>query len=109
MDRVYRADIPAHVKALEKLKGDFSVLESGTDWTRLRVEPLLEHARSLHRVLRAAEFSRERSRLRTGVEMFHADLVYLRTNIAALKKVLESTRGPAARKRPRRSGARRRT
>jgi len=92
MDRVYRSDIPAHLKALEKLKADFAALKTETDWSRLRIEPLLAHVKYLDRLLRAKEFSRERSRLRRGVEMFHADLVYLRINIRGLKKLLADRR-----------------
>ncbi len=92
MDRVYKAGIPAQRKALELLKEAFSELGSGTDWTRLRIDPLLEHARSLERLLRSPKFSRETSRLTRGVVMFHSDLVYLRENVKALKAILDTGR-----------------
>jgi hypothetical protein len=93
VDRVYKRDIPATRKALEKLITEFSRLDSKTDWKRLRVQPLLEHARSLERLLRSPRFARETSRLPRGVAMFRSDLVYFRDNIKALKAVLESARG----------------
>jgi hypothetical protein len=92
MDRVYKEGIPAARKALEELQEQFSGLDSTTDWKKLRIEPLLEHARWLERLLRSPKFSRETSRLRRGVVMFHADLVYLRDNIKALKVTLEAER-----------------
>ena len=88
MDRVYKEDIPAMRRALEELKNEFSRLASKTDWTKLRVQPLLEHARSLERLLQSPQFAQETSRLPRGVRMFHADLVYLRENIKSLKAVL---------------------
>ena len=36
------------------------------------------------------DFAKEYSRLRRGVVMFHSDLVYLRDNVKALEKTLES-------------------
>lgn len=90
MDSVYTGDIPAARKALEKLKVDFSVLKSTTDWNTLRVAPLLEHARSLERLLRSPKFAREVTRLRRGVSMFLSDLIYFRDNIKELKVILKS-------------------
>ena len=90
MDRVYKEDIPASRRALEELKRQFSRLDSKTDWSKLRIEPLLEHARTLERLLRSPRFSRETSRLRRGVVMFHSDLVYLRENVRALKVILKA-------------------
>lgn len=90
VDRVYKADIPRLKKALIRLKEEFSGLDSGTDWTRLRIEPLLSHAEELERLLNSPDFSKEFSRLRSGVAMFHSDLVYLRKNVNALEKILES-------------------
>jgi hypothetical protein len=90
MDRVYKQDIPNVIKILEELRGEFARLDSKTDWTRLRIEPLLEHARQLARLLRSRRFARETGRLRSGVGMFHADLVYFRENIRGLKNILES-------------------
>jgi len=92
MDRVYKADIPASRKALEDLERGFSRSEAATDWNALRVRPLLEHARNLERLLLSPRFARETSRLRTGVVMFHSDLVYLRENIKALRGILKSAR-----------------
>ena len=90
MDRVYKEDIPASIRALEELKRQFSRLDSKTDWDKLRIEPLLEHARTLGRLLRSPRFSRETSRLRRGVVMFHSDLIYLRENVRALKVILKA-------------------
>ena len=97
MDRVYKEDIPASRRALEELKRQFSSLDSRTDWSKLRIEPLLEHARTLERLLRSPKFSRETSRLRRGVVMFYSDLVYFRENLKALKEILkaESKSNPA--------------
>ncbi len=90
MDRVYKGDIPQKRRELEELKREFSGVASRTDWTKLRIEPLLEHAKSLERLLRSPKFSRETSRLTRGVAMFHSDLVYLRENVKALKAILEA-------------------
>jgi chromosome segregation ATPase len=86
VDRVYKANIPALRKALEKLKTEFSELKSRTDWTKLRVEPLLRHAKELEQRLK----SQGSSRLTKGVRLFHSDLVYLRENVKGLKEVLQS-------------------
>jgi hypothetical protein len=90
VDRVYKAGIPAARRSLEELRVKFAQVDSRTDWSKLRVEPLLQHARTLERLLRAKEFSGETSRLRGGVVMFHSDLVYFRDNVKALKAILES-------------------
>ncbi len=90
MDRVYKEDIPRKRRELAELKEEFSHVASTTDWTKLRIEPLLEHARSLERLLRSPKFLRETSRLPRGVVMFHSDLVYLRENVNALKAILEA-------------------
>jgi hypothetical protein len=97
VDRVYKEDIPASRRALEELNRQFSRLDSRTDWSKLRIEPLLEHARTLERLLRSPKFSRETSRLRRGVVMFYSDLVYFRENLKALKVILkaESRSNPA--------------
>jgi len=92
MDRSYKEDIPKAKKALEELKKEFSGIASTTDWTKLRVEPLLEHVKFLERLLRSPKFSRETSWLRRGVVMFHSDLVYLRENVKALKEILKIER-----------------
>ena len=89
MDRSYKEDIPKIRRALEELRKEFSTVASTTDWTKLRIEPLLDHVKSLERLLRSPKFSRETARLRRGVVMFHSDLVYLRENVKALKKILE--------------------
>jgi hypothetical protein len=88
MDRSYKEDIPKAIKALEALRSQFSVVTSRTDWKKLRIAPLLRHARALERTLLSPTFSQETARLRRGVVMFHADLVYLRENIRALKEIL---------------------
>jgi hypothetical protein len=90
VDRVYRNGLPALRNALEELGEDFANLDSKTDWTKLRIEPLLKHLESLEELLGSAEFSRESSRLTKGVELFHSDLVYFRTNVKALNKILQS-------------------
>jgi predicted nucleic acid-binding Zn-ribbon protein len=90
VDRVYKNELPELRNALEKLREDFADLGSETDWTKLRIDPLLKHLESLEALLGAREFSREFSRLRKGVELFHSDLVYFRTNVKGLKKILQS-------------------
>ena len=90
MDRVYKARIPELRKELERLRKEFSQLELSTDWIRLRVDPTLRHAKELERRLFSKKFSGEFSRLTQGVSMFHSDLVYLRTNVQALAKLLET-------------------
>ena len=91
VDRVYKADFPRLRKALEELKEEFSLLGSSkTNWTKLRIEPLLNHLDSLERLSQSEEFSREFSRLRKGVTMFHSDLVYLRDNVKAPEALLQS-------------------
>jgi hypothetical protein len=91
IDRVYKADLPRLRSAFEKLREDFSKLDSSkTDWTRLRIEPLLKHLDSLEKLLHSKEFSGEFSRLRKGVILFHSDLVYLRENVKGLEKLLQS-------------------
>jgi len=93
VDRVYKEDLPRLRKALERLKEDFSTLDSSnTDWVKLRVDPLLKHVVSLEELLNSNEFSRESSRLRKGVRLFHSDLVYIRENVKGLEKLLESER-----------------
>ena len=89
MDRSYKEDIPKAKRALEALKKEFSGIASSTDWTKLRIEPLLDHVKTLDRLLRSSKFARETARLRRGVVMFHSDLVYLRENLKALKAILE--------------------
>jgi hypothetical protein len=92
MDRSYKEDIPKTKRALDELKKEFSGVASTTDWTKLRIEPLLDHVKSLERLLRSPKFARETARLRRGVVMFHSDLVYLRENVKALKQILDVER-----------------
>jgi len=92
MDRSYKEDIPKMKRALEELKKEFSGIASTTDWTKLRIEPLLDHVNSLERLLRSPKFARETARLRRGVAMFHSDLVYLRENVKALRQILDVER-----------------
>ena len=47
MDRSYKEDIPKTKRALEELKKEFSGVASTTDWAKLRIEPLLDHVKSL--------------------------------------------------------------
>lgn len=90
VDRAYKEDLPILRKALEELRENFSSLESSkTDWTKLRIDPLLKHLDSLEQLLHSGEFSREFSHLRKGVQLFHSDLVYLRENVKGLKKLLQ--------------------
>ena len=86
LDKVYKKDLPALRNALEELRESFSNLNSQTDWNKLRIEPLLKHLRSLEQLLESGEFSREFSRLTRGVELFHSDLEYFRTNVKGWKK-----------------------
>jgi molecular chaperone GrpE (heat shock protein) len=85
VDRVYKHSLPELRKALKNLNREFSELDSKTNWTKLRIEPLLKHSESLEQLLESSGFSNEFSRLTRGVEMFHSDLVYFRTNIKSLK------------------------
>jgi len=106
MDRSYKEDIPKTKRALEELKKEFSGVASTTDWAKLRIEPLLDHVKSLERLLRSPKFARETARLRRGVVMFHSDLVYLRENVKALKQILD-VEGRSRRRRPVRRALRR--
>ncbi|MCI4330805.1 MAG: hypothetical protein L3K19_03020 [Thermoplasmata archaeon] len=98
VDRVYKAEIPALRAALEKLRKEFSGLGPKTDWTELRIDPVLAHARSLERLLNAREHAREVARLRRSVVLFHADLVYLRENVRGPKRILELERNASSRR-----------
>ncbi len=88
VDRVYRTAIPEFRRVLQALRKDFKRLGSKTDWARLRVEPVLRHATSLEKILNSSRFSKETARLNKGVVLFHSDLVYLRTNVKALRELL---------------------
>jgi hypothetical protein len=90
VDRVYKADIPRLRRALEELKRKFSKLDTRTDWSRLRVDPLLKHVQELERILGSKEPAGEFSRLRGGVVFFHSDLVYLRKNVEELQRLVRS-------------------
>ena len=90
VDKVYKADLPRLRNRLEKMREEFSSLDTKTKWTKLRIEPLLKHVESLEQLLHAPEFAREFTRLRKGVAMFHSDLVYLRENVKELEKILQS-------------------
>ena len=99
VDRVYKEDLPRLRDTLEKLREGFSNLGSTkTDWTRLRIEPLLKHLEVLERLLHSREFSGEFSRLTKGVELFHSDLVYFRINVKGLEKLLQSEEKSATRR-----------
>jgi hypothetical protein len=104
MDRSYKEEIPKTRRALEELRNKFSGVSSTTDWTKLRIEPLLEHVKSLERMLRSPKFVRETARLRRGVAMFRADLIYFRENVRTLKVILavesKSQRRPPVRRSP---------
>jgi len=86
VDRVYKKQIPALRKALEELRENFSNRSSKTNWTKLRIEPLIRHAESLERLLGSREFSR----LTKGVELFWSDLEYLRRDVRGLEEVFQS-------------------
>lgn len=88
VDRVYKGGIPELRKALEQLRKEFSHLESPTDWVHLRVDPVLQHARELERLVSSRRFVDAFARLTKGVSLFHSDLVYLRTNVKELQILL---------------------
>ena len=91
VDQVYKTALPRLRKDLEKLKREFSTLDSTkTNWIELRIDPLLRHLDSLEQLLRSKNYSREFSRLRKGVVLFHSDLVYFRENVKELEKLLSS-------------------
>lgn len=96
VDRVYKGAIPELRKRLERLRTEFARGDFRTDWVRLRVDPILNHAKELERLVAAREFSREFSRLTKGVALFHSDLVYLRTNVQALQDLLRAERSKRA-------------
>ena len=98
VDRAYKRGLPRLRNALEELRTDFASLGSRTDWTKLRIEPLLKHLESLEQSLESGEFSRESSRLTKGVVLFHSDLVYFRTNVKGLKGILQSEKKLQGRK-----------
>lgn len=89
VDRVYKGAIPEFKSELEGIRREFAAIPTKTDWNRLRVEPLLEHAKALDAVLRSRRHAVQISRLTRGVSMFHSDLVYLNHNLKELRKTLE--------------------
>ena len=104
VDRAYKEELPRLRNTLEKLREYFSNLGSTkTDWTRLRIEPLLKHLEALEQLLHSREYSREFSRLTKGVELFHSDLVYFRINVKGLEKLLQSAEKSATRRSEKRS------
>ncbi len=92
VDRVYKGAIPELRRALERLRREFSREDSRTDWVRLRIDPVLRHAKELERLVTSRQHSREFSRLTKGVALFHSDLVYLRSNVKALQDLLRTER-----------------
>ncbi len=92
VDRVYKGAIPDFRSKLQTIRKEFAAISSKTDWGRLRVEPLLRHAKSLEAVLRSKRHSTQISRLTRGVSMFHSDLVYLQLNVKELEKTLDRER-----------------
>ncbi len=99
VDRVYKGAFSSLRAELEGLRDGFLKFETRTDWTRLRIEPLLKHLDSLENILRSKRFAGEVSRLRRGVSMFHSDLVYLRLNVRELRKILNLARARSRAKR----------
>jgi predicted nucleic acid-binding Zn-ribbon protein len=99
VDRVYVAGLPKLRKSLEKLKQDYYDCDSKTDWTTLRIEPLLKHLDTLEKLLSSKKFSRELSRLRKGVGLFHSDLVYFRKNVSELERILQSEKQNSGKRR----------
>ena len=51
---------------------------------------MLKHLDSLEQLLHSEESSREFSHLRSDVQLFHSDLVYLRENVKGLEEILHS-------------------
>lgn len=92
VDRMYKASLPRVRRLLARMREEFSHLDTRTNWVQLRIDPLLRHAESLEKILRSRKFTRESSRLREGVALFHSDLVYLGTNVKALEKILAKER-----------------
>ena len=98
VDRAYKDELPSLRNTLGKLREDFANLSPKTNWTKLRIEPLLKHLESLEQLLVSREFSQEFSHLRKGVVLFHSDLVYFRTNVKGLKEILQSEEKSMGRK-----------
>lgn len=90
VDRVYKSSLPRFANQLNELRKEFSDLDSKTDWVKLRIDPLIRHLNSLEGLLENRQYSGEFARLTKGVASFHADLVYFRTNIEELGKILRA-------------------
>ena len=88
VDRVYKCNLPALRKILERQRADLALLRPKSDWLRQRVDHLLRHARSLETILQSGELSQRSYRLTRGVVFLHSDLVYLRTNVKGLEEVI---------------------
>ena len=95
VDRVYKNDLPRLRGVLLEMKSEFSKIEPSTDWVRLRVDPLLRHLELLERLVPTLESSD----VRGGVPLLHSDLVYFRTNVDGLRRVLASERKWSQRRR----------
>jgi septal ring factor EnvC (AmiA/AmiB activator) len=96
VDRAYKGALPDFREKLQRMRTEYSRLKLKTNWSKLRVEPLLKHVKELERRLRSTEFSRESSRLKKGVNQFHSDLVYLRDNVRWLEEILRSEKARLA-------------
>jgi len=66
MDRSYKEDIPKVKRVLEELKREFSGVVSTTDWTKLRIEPLLDHVKSARAIASVAEIRAGDCTVETG-------------------------------------------
>lgn len=88
VDKVYQNAWTDFRRDLVKLKEEFAKIDVSTDWTRLRIDPLLEHLKLLENRVN----SWRDLHLRGAVPMLHSDLVYFRDNVRGLKKVLISER-----------------
>lgn len=95
VDRVYKNDLPRLREDLLEMRSELSKIEPSTDWVRLRIAPLLRHLERLERLVPAIESSG----FRGGVPLLHSDLVYFRTNVDGLRRVLASERKGSQRRR----------
>lgn len=95
VDRVYRTDLPELRKNLLNLRKEFSTLDTSTDWVLLRVDPLIAHVDRLQAMVRIWDSSR----LRGAVPLLHADLVYFRSNVRGLRRLLSSEERMSRKKR----------